>query len=539
MRRASFTGRQSLLIAAVVLPLAVLAAVLLHEATRRATVTVEERLLSAGRQMSADIDREFDQAILRLEVLATRIKSPADLDWLRVVASGLLSKVGYDVVVHDSTGRQIFNSAAPARAPLPSSANPGLLKVTRESGAPTISDLVLGSVTRQPMISISSRLSPDEGDLATIALAIRVDRLAELLRQNGLDGSYRWALLDRRHVFVARSHDHEQMVGKELPAHLRDASPERSGVSIERSIEGLDILRAYHRSERTGFLTVVATPAAAIFAPVRELWIKLGLAVLLAVGAGLGVAVLVTRRLTAGVRDLVEAARALGARRPVAAASHEVADFDEVHSALHEAATRLEASESARQLLLRETRHRAANLLSVASAVANSTLSRAATLEEGREALARRLQALAMPHQLVADRQSEGAALREIIERTVEIYPREQFTADGPEVELGRDSAQRLSLLFHELCTNAAKYGALSRPTGHIDIAWKVSAPSGLIELEWRETGGPSVAGPARTGFGTSLIKASALSPTHPLELRYDPAGFSLQLTAPAECYRL
>jgi two-component sensor histidine kinase len=66
-----------------------------------------------------------------------------------------------------------------------------------------------------------------------------------------------------------------------------------------------------------------------------------------------------------------------------------------------------------------------------------------------------------------------------------------------------------LSMVFHELATNSAKYGALSAPTGRVKVAWRIGPDVELLTITWEETGGPPVAAPSKPGFGTRLIDSS------------------------------
>jgi two-component sensor histidine kinase len=112
----------------------------------------------------------------------------------------------------------------------------------------------------------------------------------------------------------------------------------------------------------------------------------------------------------------------------------------------------------------------------------------------------------------------------------------ERFRIDGPPVRLKPQAATAMALALHELATNAAKYGALSTPNGRVALVWSVDGegPERGLRLSWRETGGPPVAAPARTGFGTRLIErglAGALKGR--VSLDYAPQGLSFSLNAP------
>ena len=103
-----------------------------------------------------------------------------------------------------------------------------------------------------------------------------------------------------------------------------------------------------------------------------------------------------------------------------------------------------------------------------------------------------------------------GTDLASVIAATIDPHndPQSRFSIAGPFVALKPQLAVTFSLALHELCTNAAKYGALSVPEGRVDVRWSVTGPADKARLlwQWTESGGPSVNPPVRKGFGSSLI---------------------------------
>ena len=85
-----------------------------------------------------------------------------------------------------------------------------------------------------------------------------------------------------------------------------------------------------------------------------------------------------------------------------------------------------------------------------------------------------------------------------------------RIVADGPDLQIKVRPALGLSIALHELCTNAAKYGALSNEAGRVDLTWRVlgEGQGAMFKLTWTESGGPPVSPPTRRGFGTRLIEA-------------------------------
>jgi two-component sensor histidine kinase len=122
-----------------------------------------------------------------------------------------------------------------------------------------------------------------------------------------------------------------------------------------------------------------------------------------------------------------------------------------------------------------------------------------------------RIQSMAEAHALLSSGRWQGVNLAQLVRK--ELAPCAaalNTTAEGPDVVLAADAAQPVAFVLHELVTNAAKYGALSSPKGHVSVQWHQRAnghvPDALV-LNWKETGGPPVAASISPGYGTSVVK--------------------------------
>jgi two-component sensor histidine kinase len=125
-----------------------------------------------------------------------------------------------------------------------------------------------------------------------------------------------------------------------------------------------------------------------------------------------------------------------------------------------------------------------------------------------------RVAALARAHGLLARGRWAGAELHAVAEAEIAPYrggAQARAALRGPRVILAPDAVQPLSMVLHELATNAAKHGALSTPGGRVDLRWETDPTTGELRLAWAETGGPALrATPTRRGFGSTLIEAAA-----------------------------
>ncbi len=170
--------------------------------------------------------------------------------------------------------------------------------------------------------------------------------------------------------------------------------------------------------------------------------------------------------------------------------------------------TERRADEKRMRLMMRELTHRSKNLLAVIQAMARKTASLSEDIESFVEDFSARLRAMAAAHDLLVSQSWHGADLRELIRASVSqtIAPTaEQVRLDGPPLMLAPDTAQNLGLAFHELATNASKYGALSVDQGELAVTW--SRDDGEVRVRWQEFGGPEVMVPDRRGFGRVLLE--------------------------------
>lgn len=190
------------------------------------------------------------------------------------------------------------------------------------------------------------------------------------------------------------------------------------------------------------------------------------------------------------------------------------------------------------RLLVDEVNHRVKNTLATVQSIAAQTFRNAEDTVAARAAFEARLQALSKAHNLLSERQWEGADLATIVAQELEAYDARRRSAEGPTVLLNANAAILFAMILHELAANAVKYGALSSDTGSISVAWMLDEQERL-QLRWMEQGGPAAAKPTRAGFGSRMIDRSV---TGELAGSYLPdfseRGFSCELRVPLERIR-
>ena len=197
-------------------------------------------------------------------------------------------------------------------------------------------------------------------------------------------------------------------------------------------------------------------------------------------------------------------------------------------------------AEQHRKLLLAELNHRVKNTLATVQALAAHTARNARSAEDFRKRFEPRLLALSAAHDRLTRNDWRGADLKDVVADELKASGAidGRASAEGPSIILPPRMSLALSMALHELATNALKYGALSSPTGRVDVRWTVERTSGspyptALSLSWREQGGPPAAKPSAEGFGSRLLRVTAGELGGTMELEWNPDGLAWQLSFP------
>lgn len=195
-------------------------------------------------------------------------------------------------------------------------------------------------------------------------------------------------------------------------------------------------------------------------------------------------------------------------------------------------------AETHRETLIAELSHRVKNALATVLAVSRQTFSRQADPHQAHRSFEARIRALAQAHGRLAETQWTGVSMQTLLEDELSPFRDEgrgNVNLRGPLVSLSPRQTLSLGMGFHELATNAAKYGAFSTPGGRVDVTWTASKDE--LRIEWTERGGPPVEAPQRTGFGRLLLERVVTADLNAAVMTaYDPEGvkctFRVPLTA-------
>ena len=196
------------------------------------------------------------------------------------------------------------------------------------------------------------------------------------------------------------------------------------------------------------------------------------------------------------------------------------------------------AMDAQRRLLAEELRHRMKNLLAMVQSIASQTLRTVERREDASRIFSERLVALAATVDALTERTWSATPMDKLVDGA--LLPHTgggaRILREGPPIDLAPKQALALTLAFHELATNAAKYGALSKPEGQVKLTWHVlgEGDQARLRIEWREEGGPPVEPPKRRSFGSRLIETNVAQELGgSAKLHFEPAGVVWVAEAP------
>jgi two-component system CheB/CheR fusion protein len=203
--------------------------------------------------------------------------------------------------------------------------------------------------------------------------------------------------------------------------------------------------------------------------------------------------------------------------------------------------TPLTRAEERQRVLLAELQHRVRNTLSVVRSIARRTAETSESVEDYAMHLDGRLSAFARTQSLVTRDPGAGIDLEYLVAEELLAYHAhdgEQANISGPRLRLQPRAAETLGLAVHELATNAVKHGALSQPSGRVDVSWHImdGGEPPHLRLDWVERGGPTVSEPQRRGFGTELLeRVLAFELKARTSLAYEPEGLRCAIELPLD----
>ncbi len=373
-------------------------------------------------------------------------------------------------MVADREGRQLFSSVTSDTTSLPLRNNREIVEKVFATRSPQYSNLFIGAVKKTLIVTVEVPVFRDGNVLYDISFSPPIEIFQAIINKQRPSADWTISIFDGNGISFARAPNPQETVGRRASPSLYAEMFRKPEATLQTvSLEGVPLITTFARSSLTGWTVAAGIAESSLVGP---LWRNL------AITSAIG-----------GVLLLIGLAFAV------------------------RMATTIARGEMLHDLLIEELNHRVKNTLAILQSIATQTFRSASKAE--REKFEGRLGALAEAHNLLSKEKWQGSELQDVVGRVLQPYllnNPERARMFGPNVALSPRLAVVLSMILHEMATNAAKYGALSNDTGTVTLDWEVITENAKpkLRLIWTEAGGPPVVAPVQRGFGSRLIERSA-----------------------------
>ncbi|GGE24129.1 histidine kinase [Aureimonas endophytica] len=519
---------------AIIVPALLFSAFLILRFSQQQADIAEEQVAEAAEILSDTIDRELSTMITMARVLAA---SPAidsgDLaDFNARTRSALAATSPSDALLIDPDLRIVADTRRDGIGEPEASAETAMAEAVFQTRQPLVSDVFHSDRSNDFVFHVAVPVIRDDRVVYALAVTRSAKDLGSFVARRNLPATWSAVVVDRQHHRVVAALATGGKLRENRDVDFTNPSIDLSLGELERD----DLIKADFTSTLSGWTTLVAVPDAVIGQPITRSWWLLIFAVLLLLGFSAGMAALFGRRLVEPIAALAHQADAIGKGRPAHPVGTSIAEIGDVSRVLAQASRERREAEEQSRFLMREMTHRAKNQYALIAAIARRAAKESANTTEFLDTLSEALNSLARSADLLAGRGWESVPLAELVASQLKAFGAAdagQFVIAGPPLQLNPTAAQTIGLALHELATNAAKYGALSVPDGHVSIHWSAGE---RFELTWREIDGPPVQAPKRSGFGTLVVqKMTARGLGGSVDMDFAPSGVVWTLHCPVD----
>jgi len=487
--------------------------------------------------ISHAVDREISGMITTLKVLASSpLLDSGDLEGFHARTRRALAGSLSHVLLLDESLQQLLNTRVEYGTPLGSTSDPSSAETVLRTQSPYVSDLFFGAVAEEHEVNVLVPVTHKDGTRQVLIMTRSSKSFLPIISEYRLPRSWSASLIDRDNKVIAGSEG--QRAGEAGPFAAYSG---RAGQNLPPTVVrvgGQRVVFAIRASYVSGWRVVAWAPAAVLERPLWSSWSLLLLTGLVLLVLTALLAVWAANRVAGPILTLANHARALGKGSRVPTLDTPILEINEVSRTLARASAERRRAEDRIRYLMRELSHRAKNQLAVVVAMARQTANTSDDLEAFQATFSERIQGLARSTDLLVRQDWRGVVLDELVNAYLQPFVSgepSRVAASGPAIELLPSAAQHLGLAFHELATNAAKYGALSVPEGSVTIRWSIGGNAeSRFRISWEETGGPEVREPDRSGFGSVVVeRMTPRSLDGEVTHRYAPTGVVWTLEAP------
>lgn len=495
------------------------------------------------------LDRELRELLKLAQVTAqSKTLRQSDVAEQTRYLRGAAQYTGGHFILVDRSLRQLVNTAAPEGAPLSQAPDGDAAHRVFASGEPLVRDLATAPFFDEPFFSIRVPVVVDRDVAYVLAYIPQKEALADVLDRTFRPENWLASIVDAKGRVIAHS-DNPWRYGTRSVWQLPEDQP--PGAVLETvDEEGRPAFVAQSRSQISGWRAFVWQSKAPLEARMNKFIATASRSVIFAL-VGSGIAALLSGLAIRGaLRRLAAAAEQVGESSTFNYRAGLVKEANQVAARLSVAADRITAreqelrtNEERIQTVVRELNHRSKNLLAIIQVIARQSARGCTYASDFLRSFSERLAGLARSQDVLTERGWGAVPIRELVNVHLDPFLKAngRIECSGPDVALEASAAQDIGMVLHELATNAAKYGALSNPSGRIRIEWlKRADPAGQngLELRWSETGGPIVTPPTRKGFGQTLLEQVMASIGGSADVDWRKEGLTLTIVLPHNCLR-
>jgi two-component sensor histidine kinase len=504
---------------------------------------VEAQAAQAARQASSEVERILEGMHSLLIATAT-LPSVEDLD--QAACGAALTRIAAQVApirtifVLDTSGRLVCDSLGTSAGR--DFSDRAYFKEAIKSPEFVIGGYTISRLSDSAVLPVAMQLRREGAVIGVLVTGVRLEWLDQRLKERGVLKGSAVTIADRDGVILARDPFPERFVGTRIPEAFQPLiHASKPGVMEVVSQDGTSRILGYEPI-RGPFNRLYVSAGASrdeAFAPINRSTaigvLSIVAGALLAFAASVFVGNRFILRPISRILDILERWRNGEVEvRTGMAGKDELrrvgSALDGLLDELHDRQTRTEKLQTDKDLLVGELRHRIKNTLTVVQAIARQSFRPVAPTEYSQ--FSDRLMALASGYDLLFSDSADVATIGDVVNRALAAHvgaSTDRVSTVGESISLPSQMVLSLSLVIHELATNATKYGALSNDNGRIDISWRENAYQ--IELTWIEKGGPSVAAPSQEGFGSRLIRGAFPSGYRPkADFEFTPEGLIFKL---------
>ncbi|WP_102958709.1 sensor histidine kinase [Mangrovicella endophytica] len=517
----------------VLIPALLFSALLIMQFSRQQGEIAVDRASGTAEIITNAIDREILAMTTTARVLASApLESEADLKLFHDRTGTAMQEIGGSAALVDPSFNVVLTTRDTFPGPATMVTQKGTIERALSTRKPQISDVFYSERAGSFLFHVAVPVLRDNRPIYVLLISKNTDDLGPAIAAVNLPATWSAIVKDREghRVFAALATEGRMRPRQEVSYD----NPSIAEALGDRMAE--DRIEASYSSALSGWTTIVAVPEAAVNKTATRSWLLLIAAGVLLLAFCVMLAFYFGRRIATPILRLSHQANLIGKGELALPIRTDIAEIGEVSKVLAQASRDRREAEEQNRFLMREMTHRAKNQYALIAAIARRAAKESADTNQFLATLSEALASLARSADLLASKGWDSAALKDLVLAQLDAFGARasgQIVIDGPDIKLNPTAAQTIGLALHELATNAAKYGALSAEAGVVHVTWSVSSG---FDLTWRESGGPPVVEPKRSGFGTLVTqKMTARGLGGSVDMDYAPEGVVWHLKTPMD----